>query len=98
MFALFMFIHAHTHTLTQATYKSTEPISNWAQVAGANSTVIHKVRTVQAFSIIGGVVKIMGTLSFVSGRFAARTASQALQVGWTCVCGFVCVCVWYMWQ
>lgn len=32
----------------------------------------------QAFSVIGGVVKILGTISFISGRFAARTATQAL--------------------
>ena len=36
------------------------------------------MRTVQAFSIIGGIVKILGTVSFISGRFAARTAVQAL--------------------
>ncbi|TFJ86920.1 hypothetical protein NSK_002008 [Nannochloropsis salina CCMP1776] len=62
----------------EAHYTSTEPISGWASVAGGNNTVLHKVRTVQAFSIIGGVVKILGTVSFVSGRFAARTAAQAL--------------------
>lgn len=32
----------------------------------------------QAFSVIGGIVKILGTVSFISGRFAARTATQAL--------------------
>ncbi len=37
-----------------------------------------KVRTVQAFSIIGGITKIISTTTFLSGRFAARTASQAL--------------------
>ncbi|KAM3572172.1 hypothetical protein VYU27_005799 [Nannochloropsis oceanica] len=62
----------------EARYTSTEAISGWASVAGGNSTVLHKVRTVQAFSVIGGIVKILGTVSFISGRFAARTATQAL--------------------
>lgn len=49
-----------------------------APISPPSLSAIPQVRTVQAFSIIGGVVKILGTVSFVSGRFAARTAAQAL--------------------
>jgi hypothetical protein len=41
----------------KATYTSTEPISLWASAAGGK--VLHTVRSCQAFSIIGSVLKVM---------------------------------------